>query len=123
MSPLDQPLYCEKQEAGRAQDIAPETQIVRPEQSAHIGLPEHLMRKQLQSETDEEQPADDAGRRPEMSYPSVSLNRAVHKITHSLSSGLCIGLRNRSFDNAYLDDECVESARKTFLGLALIPTR
>lgn len=91
MSPLDQPLRCEKKEAGRAQDKTPETQIERPEQSAHIGLSEHLTRKQLQSEADEEQPADDAGKPPDTLHPSVSLNRGVHKITVSMIIGRISG--------------------------------
>ncbi|MCS6304261.1 MAG: anti-sigma factor [Nitrospira sp.] len=52
-----QPAYDEKQEIDRAQNKAPETQVERPEQSACVGLSEHLIRKQLQSKTDEEQPA------------------------------------------------------------------
>ena len=67
----------EEQKAGRAQNGTPETQVERPEQSAHIRLPEHLMREQFQSKADEEQPADDAGRPPDM----VSSNLGIHKIT------------------------------------------
>ncbi len=55
-SPGQQPAYDEKQETDRAQNKDPETQVERPEQSACVGLSEHLICKQLQSKTDEEQP-------------------------------------------------------------------
>ena len=56
------PSRSKKQKAGRAQDEAQESQIKRPEQGAQINLFEHLMCKQLQSETAKEQPADDDDR-------------------------------------------------------------
>ncbi|OQW31481.1 MAG: hypothetical protein A4E19_07660 [Nitrospira sp. SG-bin1] len=85
----DRPLHCENQESARAQDKAPETQIEHPEQSVHISRPEHLTRKQLQLEADEEQPADDACGPPDVVYPSISLRSrsVVYSSDDEISTG------------------------------------
>lgn len=84
--PLNNPQSYENKKTGRAQDIGPKTQVERPDQRVHIGLPEHLVRKQLKPSTDEEQRTNRVDRPSDYSDSSVAFfsgSFEMHTVTIS----------------------------------------
>lgn len=80
-SPLDEPPHCEEQQDAEAQDVGPESQIERQDDTGHTEVPERLLDKELKSSAKQEQQADTCNSPSHPWELSVLPSLAVHKIT------------------------------------------